>query len=327
MGHKQFYRRRKPNADCFVNEEFKDPMPEFEPCTCTEADFECDFNFVRSEDGKECIPAASLKVPSGQCKKDDDKYMGPSGYRLIPGNTCDRKGGRELDKEVERSCKETTGRPSNTDIKATKQFFSTDRLPNYFYLERGASSSGRDETIVMHTDQEEVWITHDHGQTWERLLEERDIVRVVPHRYFNDVVYFLTGTEVGYWTTDRGQTVHKFKSPVPFTHEKRLLPMSFHPKHQDWVLWTGAADDCAGGSVCSNAYWSTNRGADWKLLNRYVKRCEFKSGEQGITPDTLVFCEQYENENPATGHLQLLSSTDWFGEKKVHFENILDFAT
>ncbi|KZZ88393.1 vacuolar protein sorting protein [Ascosphaera apis ARSEF 7405] len=327
MGQKQFYRRRKADADCFVNEEFKDPQPEFEPCACSEADFECDFNFVRSEDGKECVPTSALQIPEGQCKNKDDKYKGPSGYRLIPGNACQRKDGKELDKEVERSCKDADQAPVNTDIVATKKFFTTDRLPNYFYIERGASSSGHDETILMHTDQEEVWITHDHGRNWEQILKGKDIVRVVPHRYFNDVVYFLTNTETGYWTIDRGVTVNKFTAPAPFTRDKRLSPMQFHPTNRDWILWTGAADGCPTGTHCSNAHYSTNRGADWKLLNRYVKRCDFIAREGKDVSDSLIFCEQLENENPKSKHLQLISSEDWFAKKTVHFENIMDFAT
>jgi hypothetical protein len=31
-------------------------------------------------------------------------YMGSSGYRLIPGNTCDRKKGVKKDKPVEKKC-------------------------------------------------------------------------------------------------------------------------------------------------------------------------------------------------------------------------------
>ncbi|KAI5296664.1 vacuolar protein sorting/targeting protein PEP1, partial [Ascosphaera acerosa] len=334
MGKKQFYHRRKADAECSVNAEFRESEPEFEPCPCAETDFECDFNFVRSEDRKECLPTTQSLVPEGQCKKEDDKFMGPSGWRLIPGNACERKGGKELDKPIERSCKDAAHAPAATDITTTKQFFTTDRLPNYFYIERGASSSGHDETILMHTDQEEVWISHNHGKDWQQVLKGQAIVRVVPHRYFNDVVYLLTATRKAYVTINRGKTITKFEAPVPFTRDRRLSPMQFHPTHRDWVMWIGDAsasddDSCGPGTVCSHAYYSTNRGADWTLLSRYIKRCDFiaREGKEQVVSDTLVFCEQLENEDPASKKLQLISSDDWFAHKTVHFENIMDFAT
>ncbi|KAL1737975.1 Sialidase [Schizophyllum fasciatum] len=40
LGHKQWYRRRKPNADCYVGEKFNEPVEHDEPCECGESDFE-----------------------------------------------------------------------------------------------------------------------------------------------------------------------------------------------------------------------------------------------------------------------------------------------
>jgi hypothetical protein len=54
MGHTQTFRRRKWDADCFVEEDFKDPVPTFEPCDCDEVrDYECDYNFRPSGEGSE----------------------------------------------------------------------------------------------------------------------------------------------------------------------------------------------------------------------------------------------------------------------------------
>jgi hypothetical protein len=40
MGHKQWYKRRKPNVDCYVGDEFKDAEEHEENCPCIEADYE-----------------------------------------------------------------------------------------------------------------------------------------------------------------------------------------------------------------------------------------------------------------------------------------------
>lgn len=108
MGHKQYYWRRKADAKCYVGHDYEDPEPESEQCSCEDHDFECDFNFVRENGGKDdkCVPAEGYKLPLpvGACKKEGDKYTGPSGYRKIPGNDC--KGGITKDKEIERDCNE-----------------------------------------------------------------------------------------------------------------------------------------------------------------------------------------------------------------------------
>lgn len=40
MGHKQYYRRRKQDADCYVGNEFVDPAVHEENCPCADEDYE-----------------------------------------------------------------------------------------------------------------------------------------------------------------------------------------------------------------------------------------------------------------------------------------------
>lgn len=322
MGHKQFYRRRKADADCFIDEEFKDPDPIFEPCKCTVEDFECDYNFVRSEDRKNCIPAAPLVAPKGECKKPSDKYVGPSGWRLIPGDSCIRDGGENLDKEVERPCDEAAAAP-NGAVSATKQLFEAPRFSEFYYLERAPTSGGDDETIIMNTSDGELFITHDHGKHWERALEGSKIIELAPHRYFNDHAFFITDSKKAFWTVDRGYHLSEFE--VPNARNKDRLPsLTFHPQYKDWLIWTGSS--CTGGDCHSVASISKNRGAKWDLLLRGVRKCDFMARDDRADSENLIFCEQFENENPDNA-LQLIASDNWFYENKVHFTNVVDFAT
>ncbi|KAI7053096.1 Oligoxyloglucan reducing end-specific cellobiohydrolase, partial [Hortaea werneckii] len=57
MGHTQMFRRRKADAECFVDQEFKDPVPKMEDCKCKEVDFECDYenNFTWDADKEKCV--------------------------------------------------------------------------------------------------------------------------------------------------------------------------------------------------------------------------------------------------------------------------------
>lgn len=43
-------------------------------------------------------------MPAGTCNKDSDQYKGSSGYRKIPGNTCDRDAGVKKDEPVMKDC-------------------------------------------------------------------------------------------------------------------------------------------------------------------------------------------------------------------------------
>ncbi|KAG6834071.1 vacuolar protein sorting/targeting protein PEP1, partial [Arthromyces matolae] len=101
MGHKQWYKRRRPDVDCYVGEKYQDPVVHEDNCRCTDADFECDYNFVR--DGNECVPVGPEPIPAGVCTGDPNQtYMGSSGYRKIPGNTC--SGGVAKDNQVQKKC-------------------------------------------------------------------------------------------------------------------------------------------------------------------------------------------------------------------------------
>lgn len=326
MGHKQFYRRRKADADCFIgNTDFKDPEPEQEPCKCSEEDFECDFNFVRSDDRKSCLPTGKLSVPEGKCKNPEDEYLGSSGFRLIPGNDCIKDGGVELDKDVMRPCNGTKV-PSSGEIAVEKTFFDAEKYKQYYYLDRPEKSQGDDETIVMVTDEQEVYITRDHGKTWKRILADADaIIALYPHRYFNDAMFFLTKNKKVHYTVNRGESFGEFDAKLPpFLGGGRVL--AFHPQNKDWLIWSGM--DCAKGSDChSNAFYSTDRGDEWHSLVRYAKKCEFLGREDRPESDQRVLCAQYADENPKSEKIKLLSSDNWFAKSKTHFDNILDFAT
>ncbi|KAK5941466.1 vacuolar protein sorting/targeting protein PEP1 [Knufia obscura] len=317
MGHKQFFRRRKGNADCVIDEVFKDPVPIFEPCECTVADFECDYNFERSEDRKECIPVKPLSVPEDACNDPSDTFLGTSGWRKIPGNEC--KGGENLAKEIERPCTDTLKRPPSGKVVAEKTPFSATGFSQWFYLERGTSSTGDDETIIMLTTEQDIYITRDHGKTWAPILEGEPITGIVPNPNFHDSVYFLTGSDEVFCTVDRGDRFESFYAPKP-PSMNGLPVLKFHPDYKDWLLWSGQER----AQERTNIYYSKDRGDNWNTLVRGSRRCDYI---HRADKDELIFCERYEREDPDTGTLQLLSSDNFFAKEELIYENILDFAT
>lgn len=322
MGHKQFFQRRKADAECFIDDDFKDPVPEFEPCVCTEADFECDYNFVRNaKDRTKCLPAQPVAVPEGACKSEKDTFTGPSGWRLIPGNECLRKGGPELDKEIDRPCADSVKAPVSGDIVVEKTNFNADRFSEWYYLERSDTSTGMDETLVMRTSEQDIFITRDHGKTWETILKGEPITAIAPNPHHHDVVFFLTGSKTVHYTVDRGDRFNQFSAPER-PSKSRLPTLRFHPEYKDWLLWSGAV----GKDEHTNVFYSEDRGDNWKTLVRYARKCEFITREGQPNSNQLVYCEQYQDENPDK-NLMLLSSDNFFADSTVHFPDILDFAT
>jgi photosystem II stability/assembly factor-like uncharacterized protein len=331
MGHKQFYRRRKADSECFISEEFKDPVPRFKKCVCSAEDFECDFNFIRSEDGKDCIPSKSLSAPAGACEEGDEKYTGSSGWRLITGDVCNREKGKDLDKEVERPCKAVLNPPPSGNITHEKINFDAERYEVYSYLERTETSTGEDESVVMQTADGKVWLTKDHGKTWQEILKGKKITGIHPNKYFNDYVFFTTNSKKAYYSIKRGDNIREFEGPSE-PNKQKLDVIGFHPDFPDWIIWTGAkgCEDGPESPSCHSISWiSTDRGATWKVLLRYVRKCEFIKPEgrgKEESSEKLVYCEQYKDEDPKE-RLQLVSSNNWFADRKVHFANLVDFAT
>lgn len=329
MGHKQFFRRRKAGAECFVDQEFIDPVPEFEDCACTDADYECDFNFVATADGGECQPAGAIVAPEGVCKDAKDTFKGSSGYRLIPGNTCDKKAGVAKDALIERPCTDSKKTPATGQISHELTVFKqASRILEYYYLERKGSGHGIDETVVMRTDRSEVYVTNDHGKTWARPLKDisEEIVAVYPHQYYSESLYLITTSRKVYYSHNRGKTFHHFEAPeAPNT--KRLQILGFHPNEKDWLLWTGAKD-CGGfGSDChAVAHVSLKGGEEWTTLLPYVNKCQFVWREGRNDSEHLVYCEQHLNEDPSNT-LALVASKDWFEHKETHFTDVISFAT
>ncbi|OTA52847.1 vacuolar protein sorting/targeting protein 10 [Hypoxylon sp. EC38] len=341
MGHTQKYHRRKKDAQCFIKQEFKDPVPEFSPCDCTDADFECDFNFVR--DGDECKPAGPIAAPEGACKEDnpDGTFMGSSGWRLIPGNECKRTGGDQKDKQKEWKCSDTHQSPKppgSTEVEHTQTPFEGDfdRFDKH-YLERGELDERDSETIIARPYKAltlkagDIFITHDHGKNWTKpkLPGNEGIYAIVTHPYVKDMAFLLTREKKVFYTVDRGRTFDYFEPrDEPDTSLERA-PLSFHPDRPDWLIWHGKK--CRNKSDCYlEASLSTDRGDNWETIKRHVVRCEFTgSSAYKFRNTTQIIClararEDNEDNNP----LQLLYSDEFPKYKmSVALENVSNFAT
>jgi hypothetical protein len=323
MGHTQKFSRRKKDAECFVDDDkFNEAQPEPEDCKCKAEDFECDYeNGFTLHDG-ECKLTGQVKQPDDVCDDDQKTYKGSSGYRLIPGNTCVKKGGKALDEPIERQCKELKSPAPSGKIATEITKFKGDRFLEYYYLERQASSSGDDETVIMRTDRREAYITHDHGKTWAPIVKDDEVVAIYPHQYLHDYVYIITPSKKVYYSKTRGKEINSFEAPT-IPNQERLQILGFHPTHGDWLLWTGDQDI---DNHQTTAHVSTKGGLKWEPLLLAVQKCQFVYREDRPDSEKLIYCEQYDNED-TSATLELHSSNDWFETKKTLKRDVINFAT
>lgn len=331
MGHEQYFNRRKADADCFMKKDFVDPAPEFDKCDCSDMDYECDFNYVRSEDRKSCVLEGSPLVPEGACKKPEDTFMGSSGWRLIPGDGCVAPKSGAKDELVSMPCADTIAPPVSGNITHTSQVLKGKIIYDKLYFERTETSSGDDETVIAQTE-DGVFLSHDHGKKWKQILSDVKIKYIVRHKYLNDRVFFIASNDKVYYSLNRGDDIQKFDAKVPHPADwDYAAPMSFHPTKKDWIIWTGMSCSKGGDSCHAVASISQDRGDTWKTLARYVSKCEFIYEAQTTQKEDekLIFCTIRTKESPDVDNnpWKLVSSTDFFQDSVTHFEDILGFAT
>ncbi|PHH65508.1 hypothetical protein CDD81_2288 [Ophiocordyceps australis] len=344
MGHKQTYRRRKKTADCFVRNEFKEVIVHRQDCECSDADFECDYNFKRDpEDATKCIQAGPMVVPGDACSKNPEaSFRGSNGWRIIPGNSCKRGQGPQKDDKIDRKCSEdgpSKSRPSDEEVTSKKFTFESD-LEDFekIYLERSGASASTDETVIVRPAEYDgrgnmkvenrLWITHDHGKNWERILEGEKVEGIQPHLYFKDVVFFTTLDDKVIYSTDRGRSFHKFQAPTKLLQGGPSL--SFHADKKDWMIWLGEKCEQVGNrkSCHKVASLSTDRGDNWKTIQRFVEKCEFTGNEgykfRNVKQIVCLIRKEEKNEGPLT----VATSDDFFDQdKEVQEQEVINFAT
>ncbi|KZT68685.1 Oligoxyloglucan reducing end-specific cellobiohydrolase [Daedalea quercina L-15889] len=322
MGHKQWYRRRKQDVDCYIGDKFHEPIEHEENCPCGDEDYECDYNFVRQ--GDQCTPVGPEPIPAGVCPPDqpDRMYLGSSGYRLIPGNTCDRQTGIKKDEPVEKSC--ANAQPDEGEI--IHQIFEFPApVVQFAYFKEST-------TILVRLEDFTIWQSSNEGYTWQQVQPDQRFVAFYHHAYSNDRAYLVTATNVYYYTTDTGRTWHHLSAPLP-PNNLGLQILHFHPGNSDYLIWSGS-DGCVGfGENCNvQAFYTRDHGRNWKFIEKYVRNCAWaRDAELHVDPNQII-CEVYKNqqgnqrffgmENP----LQLISGTQFFDKKTKLFDHVVGFT-
>jgi hypothetical protein len=94
-----------------------------------------DYNYIRQNN--QCVAAGPEPIPVDVCKSNSpgEKYLGSSGYRLIPGNTCNRDKGIKKDEKIEKDCSEAQKPPG--EVSHQVKFFKRPIVGNWYFQKAG----------------------------------------------------------------------------------------------------------------------------------------------------------------------------------------------
>lgn len=325
MGHEQIFYRRKADRDCYVGRDYQQPLVEQRDCPCTEADYECDYNFVRDADAK-CVRIGPDHLPNGVCSSEDELYPASSGYRLIPGNTCDATKGKVLDEPVDRPCAENkvasplpgspipsgVAKPSEDDVKRYQTEFS-DEIDQFLYFKDSP-------VLLVRLRNGEVWRSPEHGIHWDRVLADAGQVwSIVMHEFDNTRAYALLDNGM-HSTEDQGANWQRISVPLPPSHYVPQV-LDFHPQERDWLLFIGEAQESPRHA---EVYFSSEHGRNWHSLDMWVNKCIFGRDSKYEIQKETVYCAGYDGQQIGE-EPKLIRTVNWGDTKEVLFENIVEF--
>ncbi|KAK6977042.1 Sortilin, partial [Favolaschia claudopus] len=316
MGSKQPFKRRKLHRDCYVGDLLTGILASEGSCSCSDADYECEHNFRL--DGPTCVAALPEPIPSGMCKSVEETYMGSSGYRKIPGNTCT---GGSKDAPVQKSCQQEE---PNDGAVVHRTFEFPSKIIQREYVENST-------TILVLLQDHSMWQSSNEGSSWKHLYPEERFTRFYLHKYDSDRVYLVTDTEKFYFTVDGGRTWAIRKAPSPPT-SFRVQALRFHTD-PDTLLWLGDRD-CKDFRECHiEAQYSRDNGRTWAFVEKYVLNCAWAIGTKLAADAREILCESYTDKTGSQmlfqmgqNPLALVEGPDYFKTKKKIFDQVVGFA-
>lgn len=313
FGHKDLYKRRKQDADCFVNKPFTDLVMDELGCTCSEYDYECNFGFTRNSKN-DCVP--DNKIISQLCKEATTDEITVNKLRKVPGNLC-TKGNVDL-LETKINCQEKFNTSSRIEV---DEFKFSSQLAKYSFLDNSAN----DEALIVKTEANEIYISHNAGKTFKKFETHDQIFDYYLNPYFKDDIYLVTTTKKIYISYDRGNSFQTVKAPSNINVFG--MPLFTFDKNDRYTFIYYGDEHCSSrfSEKCKSvAFLTRNMGDDFKAIKKGVRACDFVGSkyENPVDPD-LIYCQQ----QVPNGFYELTSSTDDFSTEKKLFDSIIGFAT
>ena len=333
MGRRQWYMRRKPDADCVVQQKFRDPESHADTCRCTERDYECDFGFTRGLDGR-CERTGPEHIAPDQCQAPGETYLGSSGYRRIPGDSCTPHG-TPLDERVRRPCRDV-GRGAGAVV--TRRFHFPSAVADVLHFDDSPH-------VLVRLLSGEVFQSANDGSTWrplhlhiEQFAEDRALAIVgEPTRHAR--AYIITERQNVYYTRDAGSTWRMFSAPLPASRVG-VAPLVLDAESAERLLWVGSrgcpADPVPFTECRTELWYSTNHGLDWTHLDDHVRECAWlRPGQARMRDGGAMLCESFRDKrsgaaasplDPQHNPLQLVLRTPPYKRAQVLLRNVLGFS-
>ncbi len=328
LGHKEKYRIKKLDINCYVGTINKEPIPEEISCPCTIDDFECDFGFEYNQDTKECLPeplyAKDMFKKYCEGKNNEFEFTANMGYRKIASSKCDTSSSSSVafDKEKKYKCGDEVFHHSEQNI-ISHSTVIPGGIVQYYYLDY-ENSNTLEETIVAVTSQFQIYVSHDGGNTFEKPFKDEQFSGVFLNPYFSDDVYFIRQYKKLFYSSDRIHTVKEIRNP----DVRGLVSQEIHfnKVERNWIIWINSEGCDSSFSECKqDAYYSLNHGSTWTLLQENIRKCDWVSSKLGhVYKPTNIFCEKVipgvKNE------YKLITTDDYFEHTKTEFKKIIGFV-
>lgn len=320
-GHSEKFERRKIDARCFVNKNYKDLEVIEQPCTCTIKDTECTPGFREDEDG-ECQPV--LSILSQFCDS-DKSTLKLSKRRLIPGNLC-QDGYKPQTDDYTLNCKDANDEKKLSAINVKFSSFK-ENIRYYQYLSKNSTKvEFQDETLFVLTSSRKAYISVD-GESFSQISDE-SFLYLYTNPYWPDSVHLISDRGVMYSSLDRGRSFRVHDSPHASAGYS-FYKMSFDSNSPEvHILYSNI--NCDSSNNCEVfASITEDNGKTYNDLLSGITQCIFAESvfdaEHYKYPDTEIICSQ---QVAGESYYRLISTIDGFAsEPSVLFEKIIGFTT
>jgi len=279
-------------------------------------------------------------VPAGTCNRQADTYMGSSGYRKIPGNTCDKSSGVAKDEPISKACSSArpeSGKASHVIVSTVCNWGPCDLADmtqhefNAYIMQNSYFSMS--QTILLQLSDATIWQSSNEGFSWKQLFEGEAFLGMTMHTFSPERAYLLTNQRKIHYTTDTGRSWNTITPPMD-PNNLGIPILDFHPTKADWLIYTGSIDCSATLSTSCRAvsYYSTDHGRKWKKIEEYVRNCAWARDARLKIDDREIICESYKNKRGSQNSgeynpIELIAGSNYYSKKMKLFESVVGFAS
>ncbi|KAJ3276766.1 vacuolar protein sorting/targeting protein PEP1 [Terramyces sp. JEL0728] len=331
LGNSISYYRRKLDADCAIKDKFTLLDNVEKSCKCTISDYECDAGFKPDPNSEilQCLSEGNINDQPLECKI-GSKYLGLSGYRLIPGDIC--KGGEDKKGEnIEKDCQPGKSKPPHDPEVAVTNFNGKS-----FEIIRRSPDMG----VFLLNKDGELWSSIDE-KSWKKIdSQSKKIVRIVPHETKDTRLLIFTDEQI-YICDEKFENLDQcaaVKTPEPY-NTLGIPILDFHPTQPDWYIYLSGGRNCQQTACFVSAHYSKDNGKSFTLVDTWTNKCIWSQDSQfkdKDLPEDGIYCASFKKKDGEIGQdrlvgseqnpIQLLLFSDNAKKKEALIEtNVLDY--